>query len=118
MDLSRRDVLKAAAATCLAAATANPTADAGPILRRTTTAGCAGPMTGAKALVETLLQEGVRCVFGIPGAQENELWDAMKTKHLPLPARHARVLRRRAWPTATPAAPASPASSASCPAPA
>jgi acetolactate synthase-1/2/3 large subunit len=39
-------------------------------------------MTGAAALVETLLQEGTQCVFGIPGAQENELWDTMKTKGL------------------------------------
>jgi acetolactate synthase-1/2/3 large subunit len=42
-----------------------------------------GQMTGADALIETLLAEGTDCVFGIPGAQENEIWDAMKTKHLP-----------------------------------
>lgn len=42
-----------------------------------------GKMTGAMAVVETLIQEGTECVFGIPGAQENELWDAMKTKGLP-----------------------------------
>ena len=40
-------------------------------------------MTGAQAVVETLLQEGTECVYGIPGAQENELWDAMKSKGLP-----------------------------------
>ena len=40
-------------------------------------------MTGAAALVETLLKEGVECVYGIPGAQDNELWDTMKTKGLP-----------------------------------
>jgi acetolactate synthase-1/2/3 large subunit len=39
-------------------------------------------MTGAEALVETLLQEETECVFGIPGAQQNELWDTMKSKHL------------------------------------
>jgi len=39
-------------------------------------------MTGAEALVETLIQEGTLCVFGIPGAQQNELWDTMKTKRL------------------------------------
>src|SRR5205823_4586667 len=33
-------------------------------------------------LVETLVQEGTACVFGIPGAQENELWDAMKGRGL------------------------------------
>jgi len=41
-----------------------------------------GHMTGAQALVETLLNEGADCVFGIPGAQQNELWDTFKTKHL------------------------------------
>lgn len=82
MDLSRRDLLKAAAATCLASAAATPTADAGPILNRRP-GWVRGPMTGAAATVETLIQEGVECVFGIPGAQENELWDVMKTKHLP-----------------------------------
>ncbi|MSR31996.1 MAG: thiamine pyrophosphate-binding protein [Gemmataceae bacterium] len=42
-----------------------------------------GLMSGARALVETLLSEGCGCVFGIPGAQENELWDAMKSRGLP-----------------------------------
>jgi acetolactate synthase-1/2/3 large subunit len=42
-----------------------------------------GHMSGADALVETLIAEGTDCVFGIPGAQENEIWDAMKTKRLP-----------------------------------
>lgn len=41
-----------------------------------------GSMTGAEALVEALLLEGTGCVYGIPGAQENELWDAMKSKGL------------------------------------
>ncbi|MEZ6140115.1 MAG: thiamine pyrophosphate-binding protein [Zavarzinella sp.] len=40
-------------------------------------------MSGAMAVVESLIQEGCECVYGIPGAQENELWDAMKTKGLP-----------------------------------
>jgi acetolactate synthase-1/2/3 large subunit len=39
-------------------------------------------MTGAEALVEALLLNGTGCVYGIPGAQENELWDTMKTKGL------------------------------------
>ncbi|MCE9534159.1 MAG: thiamine pyrophosphate-binding protein [Planctomycetes bacterium] len=42
-----------------------------------------GKLTGAQAVVETMKQEGTCCVFGIPGAQENELWDAMKSKGLP-----------------------------------
>jgi len=82
MDISRRDLLKVAGATCLASALATPAANAGPILRRR--AGwVTGNLTGAEAVVETLLQESVPCVFGIPGAQENELWDAMKSRRLP-----------------------------------
>jgi acetolactate synthase-1/2/3 large subunit len=42
-----------------------------------------GHMTGAEALVEALIAEGVGCVYGIPGAQENELWDTFKDKGLP-----------------------------------
>ncbi len=42
-----------------------------------------GRMTGAEALCETLLAEGVGCVYGIPGAQENELWDTFKEKGVP-----------------------------------
>jgi acetolactate synthase-1/2/3 large subunit len=41
-----------------------------------------GQMTGAQAMVEALLLEGCRCVYGIPGAQENELWDTFKSKGL------------------------------------
>lgn len=81
MDLSRRDLLKAAGAGAayLTAAAADAQfrapapAPAGWVI---------GNMTGADALVETLLAEGTDCVFGIPGAQENEIWDAMKSKHL------------------------------------
>jgi acetolactate synthase-1/2/3 large subunit len=39
-------------------------------------------MTGAQAVVETLLLHGTCVVFGIPGAQCNELWDVMKSKGL------------------------------------
>ena len=53
------------------------------MLRRKAPGWVEGKMTGAMAVVETLLQEGCECVYGIPGAQENELWDAMKTKGLP-----------------------------------
>jgi acetolactate synthase-1/2/3 large subunit len=80
--LSRRELLQAAAAECLLAL---PAAEAlgghGPKTR--VIGGCvSGTMTGAEALVETLLQEEVDCVFGIPGAQDNELWDTMKSKGL------------------------------------
>src|SRR5581483_3572922 len=42
-----------------------------------------GHLTGAEALVDTLRQEGTECVFGIPGAQENELWDTLKSRRMP-----------------------------------
>ncbi|MBN9119568.1 MAG: thiamine pyrophosphate-binding protein [Planctomycetes bacterium] len=42
-----------------------------------------GKMTGAEALAEALVLEGVGCVYGIPGAQENELWDTLKEKGVP-----------------------------------
>jgi acetolactate synthase-1/2/3 large subunit len=42
-----------------------------------------GRMTGAEALAEALLTEGVGCVYGIPGAQENEIWDTFKQKGVP-----------------------------------
>ena len=42
-----------------------------------------GHMSGADALVEALAAEGTGCVYGIPGAQENEIWDALKEKHVP-----------------------------------
>ena len=37
-------------------------------------------MTGAQAAAAALACQGVRCVFGIPGAQNNELWDAFKAR--------------------------------------
>jgi acetolactate synthase I/II/III large subunit len=40
-------------------------------------------MTGAQAAAAALACEGVRCVFGIPGAQNNEFWDALKARHVP-----------------------------------
>lgn len=42
-----------------------------------------GKMTGAEALAEALALEGVGCVYGIPGAQENELWDTLKERGVP-----------------------------------
>jgi acetolactate synthase-1/2/3 large subunit len=76
--LSRRDLLKTlAAAGCLAALPEAPAqaGGGGP-------GWVSGTMNGAQALVEALLAEGTCCVFGIPGAQCNELWDAMKSKGL------------------------------------
>jgi len=78
--LSRRDVLKLASAGCLTAVPMQ--ADAGPHTPPRADGVVRGHMTGAAALVETLIAEGCGCVFGIPGAQQNELWDTMKTKQL------------------------------------
>src|SRR5713226_8478438 len=83
---SRREALQVAAAGCLVTALAHA-ADAprsGIIKSRRRELGglVSGKMTGAQALVETLIQEGVDCVYGIPGAQNNELWDTMKSKGL------------------------------------
>lgn len=82
VQVSRRDALKLLSAGC-AAALPGAEAGAGPFAQRTPDGWVRGHMTGANALVETLLAEGVGCVFGIPGAQQNELWDVMKSKHLP-----------------------------------
>lgn len=45
--------------------------------------GARGRMTGARAAVAALRAESVRCVYGVPGAQNNEFWDAMKGEGLP-----------------------------------
>jgi acetolactate synthase I/II/III large subunit len=45
--------------------------------------GVQGRMTGAQAAASALCCEGVRCVFGVPGAQNNELWDAFKARRVP-----------------------------------
>jgi acetolactate synthase I/II/III large subunit len=83
MPLSRRDVLKGFGVTAAAALPVNRTA-ASLFHRRQAEAGwVVGHLTGAEAAVETLLRLGVECVYGIPGAQENELWDTMKSRHLP-----------------------------------
>jgi acetolactate synthase-1/2/3 large subunit len=76
--LNRRDFLEAAAIVGLAAL-----APASPAEAAATPGWVSGKKTGARALVETLQAEGTACVFGIPGAQENELWDEMKSCHLP-----------------------------------
>ncbi|AWM40485.1 Acetolactate synthase isozyme 2 large subunit [Gemmata obscuriglobus] len=81
---SRRGLLHGAAAVGGALATsatqAGPVADA----RAARHPGWVfGRMTGAEALCEALRAEGVGCVYGIPGAQENELWDTFKEKGIP-----------------------------------
>src|SRR4029077_12073449 len=80
LSLSRRELLQAAAVSCVAALPTGA-AEARSNRRAEVRSGwVSGKMTGAEALVETLLLEGVQCVFGIPGAQNNELWDTLKAK--------------------------------------
>src|SRR5262245_31648726 len=83
--ISRRTMLRAAAlATAALPLLAPSNAPARPRGRRQGDDGWVrGHMTGAQAAVAALRQEGTGCVFGIPGAQENELWDAMKAAGLP-----------------------------------
>src|SRR5205085_4074092 len=83
LPLSRREVLQSVALGCLAALPSKTAA--GPLrTKRETAAGwISGQMTGAEALVATLQHECVECVYGIPGAQNNELWDTMKARGLP-----------------------------------
>src|SRR5437588_12417271 len=64
-NLSRRDLLKLTAAQALWAL---PTGTVGAIGPKAPIGWVSGTMTGAQALVETLLYEGTDCVFGIPGA--------------------------------------------------
>jgi acetolactate synthase-1/2/3 large subunit len=80
--ISRRDVLKIAAVQGLAALPM-PTATAAIGLRGRAHGWINGFMTGAAALTDALLAEGCTVVFGIPGAQENEVWDTFKAKRLP-----------------------------------
>ncbi len=51
--------------------------------RFTKRVGVQGKMTGAQAAAAALCCQEVRCVFGIPGAQNNEFWDALKAKGVP-----------------------------------
>ena len=85
--LTRRTLLEATAAAGGAAMTLALTHDAvaGPLdrLRSAPPGWIVGKLTGAQAVVEALKAEGVECVFGIPGAQENELWDELKERGVP-----------------------------------
>lgn len=75
--ITRREFLKLAAqaAPLVAAPASAAAAEAEP-------GWVVGKMTGARAMVDVLRAEGTGCVFGIPGAQENELWDTMKSRGL------------------------------------
>jgi acetolactate synthase-1/2/3 large subunit len=79
--LTRRDLLKALTVPALAAVPLS-SASASRRIGRRESGWVRGHLTGAQALVETLIQEGTDCVFGIPGAQQNEVWDTFKSKRL------------------------------------
>ena len=82
-SLTRRGLLQGLAAAGGAALAAR-TADGGPLDRLRREPGwVTGKLTGAQAIAESLKAEGVGCVFGIPGAQENELWDEFKARGVP-----------------------------------
>jgi len=88
MEVNRRTALgvlgalgtAAMAAPGSAQAQAKGAARVGPVAGRP---GVRGRMTGAEAAAWALRCEATRCVFGVPGAQNNEFWDAMKTQGLP-----------------------------------
>jgi acetolactate synthase I/II/III large subunit len=85
-NLNRREALGVLGATAaVLPALAGDAARAGrvelgPYARRP---GVQGKMTGAQAAAAALCCAGTPCVFGIPGAQNNELWDALKARRVP-----------------------------------
>jgi acetolactate synthase-1/2/3 large subunit len=80
---SRRGLFQGAAAVAGIAAAADRVA-AKPLDRfRREPGWVVGKLTGAQSVAEALLVEGVGCVYGIPGAQENELWDEFKARGVP-----------------------------------
>jgi acetolactate synthase-1/2/3 large subunit len=82
LDFSRRDLLKSVVIPGVVTLLNSRPAEAGPLHLRQQPGTVSGLYTGARALVETLQAECVECVYGIPGAQENELWDTMKSRGL------------------------------------
>ena len=86
LNLNRREAL-GALGTIGAVASLAPgraMADLPPALPPPTPSrGVRGRLTGAQAAVAALCVECVPCVFGVPGAQNNEFWDAMKSAGMP-----------------------------------
>src|SRR5262249_2191102 len=83
VPISRRSMLKATGAAALLPLAGEVQARGRLLRNRSADGWVRGRLTGAEAIVETLKAEGADVVFGIPGAQENELWDAMKSGNLP-----------------------------------
>ena len=84
-NLNRRAALGVLSTIGAAAATGPPSARGDHVEVRGTVrrAGVQGRMTGAQAAAAALACERTRCVFGVPGAQNNEFWDAMKARGIP-----------------------------------
>src|SRR6516165_885830 len=80
-SFSRRAFVQGAAVAAGAVLTARTPVSAGP--RHKPDGWVVGKLTGAQAIAETLRAEGVGCVYGIPGVQENEIWDEFKARHVP-----------------------------------
>lgn len=80
--INRRELLRTVAAGTIAALPHAMAPGASMLHRKSEPGWVSGEMTGAEALVETLLCEGTDCIFGIPGAQDNEFWDTMKSRGL------------------------------------
>ncbi len=82
--VSRREILAVGGAVGAAVAASGlvPQSQAGHVEvgRTAHRPGVHGKMTGAQAVAAALQCLGVRCLFGIPGAQTNELWDALKAR--------------------------------------
>jgi acetolactate synthase-1/2/3 large subunit len=85
-NLSRREalgVLGMWGATAAADPATSARADHVEVRGYVNRAGIQGRMTGAQAAAAALCCTGVPCVFGVPGAQNNELWDALKARRVP-----------------------------------
>jgi len=86
--LNRRQAMGTAAVAAGAAVAATQTPEASAagrveLGRYAHRDGVRGRMTGAQAAAAAIRCEGTPCVFGIPGAQNNELWDAFKQYEVP-----------------------------------
>src|SRR3954453_2401931 len=85
-NLNRRaamGVLGTLGATAAASAPSPARGDHGEVRGFVRRSGVRGRMTGAQAVAAALACERTRCVFGVPGAQNNEFWDAMKARGIP-----------------------------------
>ena len=69
-DFSRRDLLKSVLVPGMVTLLQNRPAEAGPLHLHEQPGTVSGLHTGARALVETLLAEGVECVYGIPALRK------------------------------------------------